>query len=57
MGYVGRLNYSYMGRYLFAASVRHDGSSRLAEGNKWDNFPAFSLGWRISDEKIYGEYD
>ena len=52
MGYVGRLNYSYMGRYLFAASVRHDGSSRLAEGNKWDTFPAFSLGWRISDEKF-----
>ncbi len=52
MGYIGRLNYSYLGKYLFSASVRHDGSSRLAEGNKWDTFPAFSLGWRISEEKF-----
>ena len=52
MGFVGRVNYSYMGKYLFSASVRHDGSSRLAPGNRWDTFPAFSLGWRISDEKF-----
>lgn len=50
MGYVGRINYSYLGRYLASVSVRHDGSSRLATGNQWDTFPAFSLGWRVSDE-------
>ncbi len=50
LGLIGRVNYSLMGRYLFSASVRYDGSSRLAEGNKWDVFPAVSLGWRISDE-------
>ena len=49
-GLVGRINYSYLGRYLFAASVRHDGNSRLAKGRKWDTFPAVSAGWRISDE-------
>lgn len=52
LGFVGRLNYSYLGKYLASVSVRHDGSSRLAEGNKWDTFPAFSLGWRISEEKF-----
>ncbi len=52
MGFVGRINYSYKGRYLASASVRHDGSSRLADGNRWDTFPAFSLGWRISDESF-----
>ena len=52
LGFVGRINYSYEGRYLASVSVRHDGSSRLAEGNRWDTFPAFSLGWRISDEKF-----
>lgn len=52
MGLVGRITYSYKGKYLASASVRHDGSSRLAEGNKWDTFPAFSLGWRISEEKF-----
>jgi TonB-linked SusC/RagA family outer membrane protein len=52
MGYVGRIAYSYQGKYLASASVRRDGSSVLANGNKWDTFPAFSLGWRISDEKF-----
>lgn len=50
MGFVGRLTYSYQGKYLASASVRHDGSSRLAKDNRWDTFPAFSLGWRISEE-------
>lgn len=52
LGFIGRITYSYQGKYLASASVRHDGSSRLAEGNKWDTFPAFSLGWRISEEKF-----
>ena len=52
LGFVGRINYSYEGKYLASASVRHDGSSRLADGNRWDTFPAFSLGWRISEEKF-----
>jgi len=50
LGFVGRVNYSYQGKYLAAASVRYDGSSRLAAGNRWDVFPAFSAGWRISEE-------
>lgn len=52
LGFVARLNYSYLGKYLFSASCRWDGSSRLADGNKWDYFPAVSAGWRISDEKF-----
>lgn len=52
MGYVGRLNYSYLGRYLFSASIRYDGDSRLAKDVRWDTFPAFSAGWRISDERF-----
>ena len=52
MGLIGRINYSYLGRYLASVSVRHDGSSRLAEGHKWSTFPAVALGWRISDEKF-----
>ncbi len=52
LGLIGRISYSYKGRYLFSASVRHDGSSRLADGNRWDTFPAVSAGWRISDEKF-----
>lgn len=52
MAYIGRINYSYKGKYLFSASMRWDGASVLAEGHKWASFPAFSAGWRISDEKF-----
>jgi len=50
MSYVARLNYSLLGRYLFTLSSRWDGSSMLADGNKWDVFPAAAFAWRISDE-------
>jgi TonB-linked SusC/RagA family outer membrane protein len=52
IGYIARINYSYMGKYLFSASIRRDGSSVLYPTNRWDNFPAASVGWRISDEKF-----
>lgn len=51
-GLIGRVNYAYKGKYLFSASIRYDGASRLADGNQWNTFPAVSLGWRISDEKF-----
>ena len=52
MGFVGRLNYSFLGKYLFSASVRYDGNSKLAKDVRWSTFPAFSAGWRISDESF-----
>ncbi|WKN31541.1 TonB-dependent receptor [Porifericola rhodea] len=48
--YMGRINYDLADKYLFQATLRADGSSRLAEGNKWQYFPGFSAGWRIIDE-------
>lgn len=51
-GLIGRVNYAYKGKYLFSASIRYDGASRLADGKQWNTFPAVSLGWRISDEKF-----
>lgn len=50
LSYMGRVNYSYKGKYLFQASMRWDGSSRLSPGNKWASFPGVSVGWRIKDE-------
>jgi len=50
LSYMGRINYAYRGKYLFQASMRWDGSSRLAEGHKWASFPGASIGWRIKDE-------
>ena len=48
--YMGRVNYNIDGKYLFQASLRADGSSRLAEGNKWAYFPGVSLGWRMLED-------
>ena len=50
MSFFGRLNYGYDSRYLLQASVRADGASQLAKGNKWATFPSVSAGWRIVDE-------
>lgn len=50
VGFIGRLNYQYKDRYLFTASLRRDGASVFASGNKWGNFPSFSAGWRLSEE-------
>jgi TonB-linked SusC/RagA family outer membrane protein len=54
-GLMGRINYAYKGKYLFSASLRRDGSSVLYETNKWDNFPAVSAGWRVSDENFMAD--
>lgn len=48
----GRLNYDYKGKYLFEASYRYDGSSRLSPADRWRLFPAFSAAWRISQERF-----
>ena len=48
--YAFRINYDWMSRYLFTASVRRDGASRLAEGHKWETFPSAAVAWRVSDE-------
>ncbi|RYZ30188.1 MAG: SusC/RagA family TonB-linked outer membrane protein, partial [Chitinophagaceae bacterium] len=48
----GRFNYSYRDRYLFEASYRYDGSSRLAPQNRWQLFPSFSAAWRASEESF-----
>lgn len=49
----GRINYSFRDRYLLTATVRSDGSSKFTPGNQWGYFPAFSAGWRISEESFF----
>lgn len=50
VSFFGKANYSYADRYLASFTIRRDGSSRFGENNRWGTFPAFSLGWRISEE-------
>ena len=50
ISWFARANYNLLGRYLFTFTMRADGSSKFAEGNRWGYFPAGAIAWRISDE-------
>lgn len=49
----GRVMYSYDDRYMASVSVRHDGSSKFANGHKWGTFPSASIGWNIMNEDFF----
>ncbi len=50
ISWFGRANYNLLGRYMFTFTMRADGSSKFAAGNRWGYFPAGAIAWRISDE-------
>lgn len=52
IAFFGRVSYDFDGKYMFTASLRHEGSSKFGVDNKWGNFPAVSAGWRISQESF-----
>ena len=53
----GRINYAYDDRYLASVSVRRDGDSRFGKNNRFETFPALSLGWNIHKEEFFGTGD
>ncbi len=55
IAFFGRVSYDWKGRYMLTASLRHEGSSKFGANHKWGNFPAVSVGWRISDEPFMKE--
>jgi TonB-linked SusC/RagA family outer membrane protein len=50
--FMGRVNYTFMNKYILTASGRSDGSSVLSPENKWDFFPSFAVAWKMQDEKF-----
>ncbi|GAB1451743.1 TonB-dependent receptor [Draconibacterium sp.] len=50
LSFMGRFNYSYNDRYLLTLTGRYDGSSVLADGNKWAFFPSVAVAWRAGEE-------
>lgn len=50
--YMVRGNYDFDGKYLFTGSLRWDGASQLADGNKWDLFPSAAVAWRLDRESF-----
>jgi TonB-dependent starch-binding outer membrane protein SusC len=49
----GRVNYSLKNKYLATVTFRADASSKFAPDKRWAYFPAFSLGWRVSEEPFF----
>lgn len=52
-GYSGRLTYDYANKYLFEFNFGYNGSERLAKDNRFEFFPAASLGWVVSSENFW----
>jgi len=52
-GIVGRVNYSYLDKYLLEVAVRSDASVLFAEEYRWNAFPGVGAGWVISKENFF----
>ncbi len=50
ISFFGRANYNVNDKYILAASVRRDGSSRFGSANDYGTFPSVSAAWRVSQE-------
>ncbi|MGH7507990.1 MAG: SusC/RagA family TonB-linked outer membrane protein [Gemmatimonadales bacterium] len=50
ISFYGRANYNIDDRYIIAASIRRDGSSRFGQANDFGTFPSLSVAWRLSQE-------
>lgn len=50
VSFFGRINYTFMDRYLATVTLRQDGTSRFSKNHRWGTFSSVSLAWRIIDE-------
>lgn len=48
--FFGRLGYNYKEKYMLNVTLRADGSSKFARGNRWGYFPSVSAGWNLTSE-------
>ncbi|MEM9329069.1 MAG: TonB-dependent receptor [Bacteroidota bacterium] len=55
LSYMARINYTYDSRYALTLTGRVDGSSRLAEGNKWFVYPAAAFAWNVNNEAFMSD--
>lgn len=53
VGFFGRINYDFLGKYLLELNLRYDGSSRFRREHRWIWTPSFSLGWNIARENFW----
>lgn len=55
--YYSRVNYSFLNRYIFTATVRYDGASNFAANNKWALFPSAAVAWDVKGESFMQSID
>ena len=54
---IARVQYNYDSRYLATFTIRRDGSSRFGKDSRWGWFPSVGLGWTITNEKFFKNWD
>lgn len=52
LSFFGKADYDFNEKYLASVTLRRDGSSRFGPDNRWGNFYAGSLGWRLDKESF-----
>lgn len=57
IGYLARASYSWNNKYYFTGSFRRDGASVFGAQNKWANFAAAGLAWKISNEDFMSSFE
>lgn len=55
VSFFGRAEYNFDNKYLFAGSLRRDGSSKFGPNNRWGIFPSLSAGWVMSQEAFLND--
>lgn len=55
VSFLGRVNYSFLNRYLITGSFRRDGASVFGSNNKWGDFPSASVAWQIDKEPFMAD--
>ncbi len=52
ISYYGRVNYTLNDKYLLTGTIRRDGTSRFADGNRWGTFPSAAFAWKVKEESF-----
>lgn len=55
LSFFGRAHYSLFDKYMLTATMRYDGSSNFARGNRWGAFPSAAFAWRINKENFLND--
>jgi TonB-linked SusC/RagA family outer membrane protein len=55
LSFFGKADYNFADRYVASFTLRQDGSSRLGPDHRWGTFPAFGVGWRITNEPFMAD--